>query len=135
VYVPGCLLIRLLLTRPIVHAGLREQVAFVGPFLIAPKFAYPHPRYWALTAVYAYHAYNDSSMLVIAEGQWDGLSQYQPKEDAAAQGLNPFKTITFSGFCDSREQCPSSSWMFSSYMFIGSLKGGLLFVSLAMVPI
>jgi hypothetical protein len=48
-------------------------------------------------------------MLVIAEGQWDSLFLYQLKEDTAAQGLNPFKTITFNGFCDSREQCSSSS--------------------------
>ncbi|KAJ3481420.1 hypothetical protein NLI96_g7677 [Meripilus lineatus] len=54
---------------------------------------------WALTAVYAFRAYSDSSFLDIAATLWDEVSSFLISEQDAATGTHPRMNVTFAKTC------------------------------------
>jgi hypothetical protein len=59
----------------------------------------PH-RYYGIAAAQAYRAYNDSTLLTLAETLWANVSAYQISPVQAASGTHPTRSISFQGTCD-----------------------------------
>jgi hypothetical protein len=81
-----------------------------------------------MASIYAYRAYNDSSMLDIAEGVWESLSQYVISESDAAQGSHPSKNSSFSGTCNNSESNSMILSILPLILRVESVAGGLFFV-------
>lgn len=56
-------------------------------------------RAWGLACITAYRAYNDSSVLDLAEKVWMQASEHVITADDAAAGSHPNKTVNFSATC------------------------------------
>lgn len=86
-------------------------------------------RMWGLACIYAYRAYNDLSMLRLAEAAWSQGNQYVISASQAANGSHPLKTSHFFGACNGGE------WLFAVWNLIAdlttltvSVEGGVLYV-------
>ena len=56
--------------------------------------------YWGIAYVYAYHAYNETSMLGFANMVWSEASKYVISTNDAVSGSHHKKTGKFSGKCN-----------------------------------
>jgi hypothetical protein len=57
-------------------------------------------RYYGIAAAQAYRAYNDPTLLALAESLWANVSTYQISPSQAHSGTHPTRSIPFQGTCD-----------------------------------
>jgi hypothetical protein len=56
-----------------------------------------------VACVYAYLAYNDTSMLAAAQNAWRSVAPYQIDQDQASSGTHQTRNVTFSSQCHGRQ--------------------------------
>ena len=88
-----------------------------------------HRSTWGLACIFAYRAYNQSSMLELAKAVWDQSSQYVISASQAANGSHPSKSSHFSGTCNGCE------WLLTLWDILtdfpalkASVEGGVFYV-------
>ena len=70
---------------------------------IEPSIAHTTVRAWGLTAVDAYLAYDDQTMLSFAKAMWDQTSAYQVTDSDAQKGFSIIQNSTIPVICNGRE--------------------------------
>jgi len=89
-------------------------------------YYYYYSRFWGLACITAHRAYNDSSMLDLAENVWDRVVKYVITASDAAAGSHSSRTVKFSGKCNGGVYCSlpaitGADWMVLTASVVGDM--------------
>lgn len=79
---------------------INATVQILSPTNPDPEAVAPYALDWGLSAIRAYRAYNDTSMLDAAASLWRQILPYYVTDDNAALGKHPLKTSPIAEVCN-----------------------------------